>query len=90
MAITNAKYFIPKDHPMARSVKLCGLVHWLLSADPRDRRFFSVVHARTLLVVNVFSSPTNNLVSKSKGLTTNYRVLVGFKGSGIFGGEFLP
>lgn len=37
MAILNAKYFIPSDHPYARSAKLCGLVHWLLAADPQDR-----------------------------------------------------
>lgn len=37
MAITNAKYFIPSDHDLARSAKLCGLIHWLLAADPKDR-----------------------------------------------------
>lgn len=37
MAIWNAKYFIPSEHPMARSAKLCALIHWLLAADPKDR-----------------------------------------------------
>lgn len=37
MAIFNAKYFIPSDHPMARSAKLCALIHWLLAPDPKDR-----------------------------------------------------
>lgn len=37
MAISNAKYFIPQDHPMARSEKICGVIHWLLSANPKDR-----------------------------------------------------
>eukprot|EP00441_Pelagodinium_beii_P041044 CAMPEP_0197630844 /NCGR_PEP_ID=MMETSP1338-20131121/8202_1 /TAXON_ID=43686 ORGANISM="Pelagodinium beii, Strain RCC1491" /NCGR_SAMPLE_ID=MMETSP1338 /ASSEMBLY_ACC=CAM_ASM_000754 /LENGTH=630 /DNA_ID=CAMNT_0043202157 /DNA_START=53 /DNA_END=1942 /DNA_ORIENTATION=+ len=37
MAIWNAKYFIPQDHPMARSLKLCALIHWLLAPDPKDR-----------------------------------------------------
>lgn len=37
MAISNAKYFIPQDHPKARSSKLCGLIHWLLAANPGDR-----------------------------------------------------
>ncbi|CAK9043705.1 unnamed protein product [Durusdinium trenchii] len=37
MAIFNAKYFIPADHPMARSAKLCALIHWLLAPDPKDR-----------------------------------------------------
>jgi AP2-associated kinase len=37
MAICNAKYFLPDGHPMARSQKLCGLIHWSLAADPKDR-----------------------------------------------------
>lgn len=37
MAIANAKYFIPVDHPNARNVKLVGVVHWLLAAHPKDR-----------------------------------------------------
>lgn len=37
MAITNAKYFIPQDHNLGKSQKLCGLIHWLLAADPQDR-----------------------------------------------------
>merc|ERR1719413_172879 len=37
MAISNAKYFIPTEHPMARSAKLVGLIHWLLSQNPKDR-----------------------------------------------------
>lgn len=37
MAITNAKYFIPQEHPNSRSQKLCGLIHWLLAANPKDR-----------------------------------------------------
>jgi len=37
MAIFNAKYFIPNDHPMAKSAKLCGLIHWLMAANPQDR-----------------------------------------------------
>mmetsp|Transcript_38025 Transcript_38025/g.70743 ORF Transcript_38025/g.70743 Transcript_38025/m.70743 type:complete len:680 (+) Transcript_38025:140-2179(+) len=37
MAIMNARYFIPEDHQFARSTKLCGLIHWLLAADPNDR-----------------------------------------------------
>merc|ERR1719171_3220907 len=37
MAISNAKYFIPKDHPKAKSDKLCSLINWLLSADPSVR-----------------------------------------------------
>jgi len=37
MAITNAKYFIPYEHPLAKSTKLVALLHWLLAADPKDR-----------------------------------------------------
>jgi len=37
MAIWNAKYYIPQDHPMARSQKLVALIHWMLAADPKDR-----------------------------------------------------
>mmetsp|Transcript_78425 Transcript_78425/g.229944 ORF Transcript_78425/g.229944 Transcript_78425/m.229944 type:complete len:715 (-) Transcript_78425:101-2245(-) len=37
LSISNAKYFIPDDHPMAKSKKLCGLIHWLLAAHPSDR-----------------------------------------------------
>eukprot|EP00929_Paragymnodinium_shiwhaense_P085103 TRINITY_DN45561_c0_g1_i1.p1 TRINITY_DN45561_c0_g1~~TRINITY_DN45561_c0_g1_i1.p1 ORF type:complete len:684 (+),score=159.46 TRINITY_DN45561_c0_g1_i1:148-2199(+) len=37
MAICNAKYFIPPEHPMAKSQKLCALIHWLLAPDPKDR-----------------------------------------------------
>merc|ERR1719240_1226916 len=37
MAIMNAKYFIPKEHPVGKSGKLVGLVHWLLAVQPRDR-----------------------------------------------------
>lgn len=37
MAISNAKYFIPFEHPLAKSPKLVALIHWLLAADPKDR-----------------------------------------------------
>eukprot|EP00931_Biecheleriopsis_adriatica_P004999 TRINITY_DN106577_c0_g1_i1.p1 TRINITY_DN106577_c0_g1~~TRINITY_DN106577_c0_g1_i1.p1 ORF type:complete len:652 (+),score=155.57 TRINITY_DN106577_c0_g1_i1:118-1956(+) len=37
MAIWNARFFIPMDHAMARSQKLCALIQWLLSANPKDR-----------------------------------------------------
>lgn len=37
MAITNGKYFIPYDKPLGKSLKLCGLIHWLLAKDPNDR-----------------------------------------------------
>mmetsp|Transcript_55585 Transcript_55585/g.132941 ORF Transcript_55585/g.132941 Transcript_55585/m.132941 type:complete len:579 (-) Transcript_55585:40-1776(-) len=37
MAVFNAKYVIPSDHPMARSAKLCALIHWLMAPDPKDR-----------------------------------------------------
>lgn len=37
MAITNGKYFIPSDHELSKSKKLCGLIHWLLAADPKHR-----------------------------------------------------
>lgn len=37
MAITNAKYFIPREHRHARQPKLCGILHWLLAPHPRDR-----------------------------------------------------
>mmetsp|Transcript_120081 Transcript_120081/g.339748 ORF Transcript_120081/g.339748 Transcript_120081/m.339748 type:complete len:621 (-) Transcript_120081:76-1938(-) len=37
MAICNAKYFIPNDHPMAKSPKLVGMIHWLLASSPQDR-----------------------------------------------------
>jgi len=37
MAIANARYLVPQDHPMARSAKLCSLIHWLLSSDPSQR-----------------------------------------------------
>eukprot|EP00930_Biecheleria_cincta_P089900 TRINITY_DN79238_c0_g1_i1.p1 TRINITY_DN79238_c0_g1~~TRINITY_DN79238_c0_g1_i1.p1 ORF type:complete len:622 (+),score=125.46 TRINITY_DN79238_c0_g1_i1:124-1989(+) len=37
MAIWNAKYFIPGDHPMAQSPKLCALIHWLLAPVPQER-----------------------------------------------------
>mmetsp|Transcript_90247 Transcript_90247/g.193455 ORF Transcript_90247/g.193455 Transcript_90247/m.193455 type:complete len:665 (+) Transcript_90247:136-2130(+) len=47
MAISNAKYFLPIDHPMARNSKLCGLIHWLLAADPKDRP--DAVHLGQLL-----------------------------------------
>jgi len=33
----NGKYFIPDDHPLGKSQKLCGLIHWLLAKDPKDR-----------------------------------------------------
>jgi|Transcript_30156 AP2-associated kinase len=37
MAITNGKYFIPYDKPLGKSLKLCGLIHWLLAKNPNDR-----------------------------------------------------
>jgi len=37
LAISNAKYFIPRDHPNAKDAKLSCIVHWLLSASPNDR-----------------------------------------------------
>lgn len=37
LAISSGKYFIPQDHPSGKSQKLCGLVHWLLAKDPKDR-----------------------------------------------------
>lgn len=37
MAISNGRYFIPDDHPLGKSAKLCGIIHWLLAKDPKDR-----------------------------------------------------
>jgi serine/threonine protein kinase len=36
-AVCSGKYFIPDDHPLGKSQKLCGLIHWLLAKDPKDR-----------------------------------------------------
>lgn len=36
-AISSGKYFIPDDHPLGKSLKLCGIIHWLLAKDPQDR-----------------------------------------------------
>jgi len=36
-AISSGKYFIPEDHPLGKSAKLCGIIHWLLAKDPKDR-----------------------------------------------------
>mmetsp|Transcript_2636 Transcript_2636/g.6806 ORF Transcript_2636/g.6806 Transcript_2636/m.6806 type:complete len:614 (+) Transcript_2636:61-1902(+) len=37
LAISNAKYFVPRDHVNTKNAKLCCIVHWLLSASPADR-----------------------------------------------------
>mmetsp|Transcript_64910 Transcript_64910/g.120804 ORF Transcript_64910/g.120804 Transcript_64910/m.120804 type:complete len:634 (-) Transcript_64910:235-2136(-) len=37
LAISNAKYFVPRDHANAKNAKLCCIVHWLLSPCPADR-----------------------------------------------------
>lgn len=37
LAIINARYFVPNEHPNAGCWKLCGLIHWFLAADPKYR-----------------------------------------------------